>query len=58
MANLPDAVCQDTLYFNPAPKECNIKFVEAAPDTLPKTPAPLNLEFQADSILFTDPGEE
>lgn len=55
MAGLPDSVCQDTLFFNPAPNAPDIKFTENSPDTTQKPIAPLNLEFQADSLLFADP---
>lgn len=58
MAGLPDSVCQDTLFFDPDPKPIEGRFTEKAADSSKKTVAPLNLDFEVDSLLFTDPEEE
>lgn len=57
MASLPDTVCQDTLFYNPEPIDSQVKFTENKPDSTQKAPAPLNLSFEADSLLFSDPEE-
>ncbi|MEM6803277.1 MAG: transglycosylase SLT domain-containing protein [Bacteroidota bacterium] len=55
MASLPDTVCQDTLFYNPSPRSREENIAQKAADSLSKAPLPLNIEFEADSLLFTDP---